>query len=114
MDDAARKNMVEPWMMPTKNQLQELIDNTNYVWIGGGIKFTNKINISKYICFPSTGQWQNTYLAYVGKRIDYWSTTWSESGRAWSLYSSSTSTPSILSVYCDYGQPIRPTRTKPW
>ena len=51
--DAARKNMGEPWMMFTKDQGQELIDNTTSEWttVNGvnGRKFTSKADSSKLI-----------------------------------------------------------------
>ena len=58
-DDAARANMGGDWRMPTVDEFQELINNTNSTWatIGGisGRKFTSKINSSKYIFIPTAG-----------------------------------------------------------
>ena len=58
------KNMGKPWMMFTKEQAQELIDNTTYEWttINGvnGRKFTSKTDSSKYIFLPAAGVWYGT------------------------------------------------------
>ena len=83
--DAARANMGYPYMMPTKTQCEELINNTTYKWttvngVNGG-KFINKIDSSKYIFLSPGGYWstiddtgepwrsQNGYTGW------YWSTT---------------------------------------
>ena len=53
--DAAAQIMGGNWRMPTKNELKELIDNTNSVWVenykGSGVngrKFISKTDTSKY------------------------------------------------------------------
>ena len=62
--DAARRNMGEPWMMFTKEQGQELIDNTDSEWTSinniNGKKFINKNNTSKYIFIPAGGIYMNS------------------------------------------------------
>jgi len=77
---------------PTKEQLQELIDNTNHKWtnINGinGMKFTNKSDDTKYIFIPAVG------TCYYGSHYDigYWGYVWSVSRNesyadyAWSMY----------------------------
>ena len=59
-DDAARVNMGGEWRMPTKADIQELLDNTEYEWIedynGSGVKgrkFTSKTN-GNSIFFPAS------------------------------------------------------------
>ena len=60
-DDAARANMGGDWRMPTKDEIQELIDNTTNKWFtnynGSGVngrKFTSKIN-GNSIFIPAAG-----------------------------------------------------------
>lgn len=87
--DAARANVGSPWMMPTKDQLQELIDNTTSVWTNidgrNGRKFTSKNDSSKYIFLPPAGNWYDTTLDYVGKYGRYWSTVRYDLLKAWNL-----------------------------
>ena len=68
--DAARANIGYPWVMPTKNQCKELLDNTNHIWtsINGvtGRKFRHKTDYSKYIFFPAGGWWYNTTFDNAG------------------------------------------------
>ena len=59
-DDAARAHMGGEWRMPTKAEIQELFDNTDYEWIedynGSGVKgrkFTSKTN-GNSIFFPAS------------------------------------------------------------
>ena len=66
VDDAASQIMGGDWRMPKMNEIQELIDNTNHVWItnfnGTGIngrKFTSKTDTSKYIFIPAAGYCHN-------------------------------------------------------
>ena len=70
-------------MMFTKDQGQELVDNTTYEWLGSGVKLTSKINSSKYIFFPIAG----TYAAGRSNRdvTCTWSTTYSGSSSAYYL-----------------------------
>ena len=57
--DAATANMGSPWKMPTIDQYQELINDTNHTWtsINGaaGWKLINKTDSTKYIFFPISG-----------------------------------------------------------
>ena len=77
--DAATANMGSPWKMPTKEQCQELIDNTTSTWttINGvnGRAFYNKTNPSKYIFFPTAGMFLDTNYQEVGIRGRYWLVT---------------------------------------
>ena len=82
--DAARTNMGGDWRMPTKDDFQELLDNTDSEWVHdyngtgvGGRKFTSKTN-GNSIFFPICGYYDNggVYL-----RESYSSTS---SGSYWS------------------------------
>ena len=70
-------------MMFTKDQGQELIDNTTSEWtsINGvnGTKFTSKTDSSKYIFLPAAGEWWYSLSGesknyYIGIHGSYWST----------------------------------------
>ena len=58
-DDAAHVNMGGSWHMPTKEQIQELIDNTKSTWTTkdgvNGRLFTSKTDTSKTIFIPAAG-----------------------------------------------------------
>ena len=79
-------------MMFTKEQAQELIDNTTSTWttINGmnGRKFINKKDDSKYIFLPAAGYWYysesygSTYYL-DGHLAQYWATTSSDSSNTW-------------------------------
>ena len=70
-------------MMFTKDQGQELIDNTTSEWtsINGvnGRKFTSKTDSSKYIFLPAGGYWYATDHTSAGSGGYYWSTTYGDS-----------------------------------
>ena len=74
--------MGEPWKMPTKDQYQELIDNTYSEWtsINGvnGKKFTSKTDSSKYIFLPAGGYWWVPNIASIHTKAEssgrYWAT----------------------------------------
>ena len=112
--DAARANMGEPWKMFTKEQGQELIDNTTSEWttINGikGIKFTPKIDISTYIFIPAAGRWNTDFNEVIGYSGHSWSTTYRDSSDAWYLSFSSNHL-LITSAGRTGGWSIRPIRT---
>ena len=61
-DDAARANMGGEWRMPTKDEFQELLDNTTNEWVidfnGSGVngmKFISKADATKYIFIHASG-----------------------------------------------------------
>ena len=70
------------WRMPTKEQIDELLDNCNqdFTTLNGvkGIKFTSKLN-GDSIFLPAAGNRWNMDLSKAGKRIYYWSSTQSPS-----------------------------------
>ena len=111
--DAARKNMGEPWMMFTKDQGQELIDNTTSEWtsINGvnGRKFTSKTDSSKYIFLPSGGFCDYTSLHNAGSNGCYWSITYNHPSPAlaWLISISSNSVYWGYTVYPFSGLSIR-------
>ena len=79
--DAATQIMGGNWRMPTKNELKELIDNTNSVWVPNyhnsginGRQFTSKKNDNS-IFIPAAG-WCCDGLEYdLNKFVDVWSSS---------------------------------------
>ena len=108
-------------MMFTKDQGQELIDNTTSGWtmVNGvnGRKFTSKTDSSKYIFLPAGGYWKDTTLISARSVGSYWAIeiVIDENIRAWAL--SFNSTVAYGNSYVDwrkYGFPIRSIRPLEW
>ena len=94
-DDAARANMGGDWRMPTRTEIQELLNNTTTEWFDNfngtgrkGYKFISKADTSKYIFIPAAGCSSNGSVYNVG----YYGYVWSSSldaednGCAWDLH----------------------------
>jgi hypothetical protein len=77
-DDAAHANWGGDWYMPTKEDFQELLDNTTFEWITvgavSGARLTSKIN-GNVIFLPAAGLSINGVLDDVGKCGYFWSST---------------------------------------
>ena len=95
VDDAATQIMGSDWRIPTKDEIQELIDNTDSEWVedfnGTGVngrKFTSKAGTSKYIFIPAAGCCSNGSVYNVGYYGYVWSSSLgtSYSDNAWYLY----------------------------
>ena len=95
VDDAATQIMGSDWRIPTKDEIQELIDNTDSEWVedfnGTGVngrKFTSKADTSKYIFIPAAGCCSNGSVYNVGYYGYVWSSSLgtSYSDNAWYLY----------------------------
>ena len=93
--DAATQIMGSDWRMPTRDEIQELLDNTNNEWIedfnGSGVngrKFTSKTDTSKYIFIPAAGYCSGGSVYGVGDYGYVWSSSLNTSNPydAWSLY----------------------------
>ena len=92
--DAASHIMGGDWRMPTKDEIQELINNTTNEWISdydgtgvSGRKFTSKTDTSKYIFIPAAGYRYDGSVKSVGDNGNVWSsslTAWHPSS-AWFL-----------------------------
>jgi hypothetical protein len=88
-DDSALQN-VHKFVMPTKAQFQELLDETTYTWttkdgVSGGL-FTSMVN-SNSIFVPAAGYCRGGSQDYVGKYGSLWSSSLYESdpNNAWYL-----------------------------
>lgn len=87
-DDAATANWGKEWKMPTEEQFQELLDNTNHEWVEidgvSGAKLTSKVEgyTDKFLFFPAAG------YAVVGKvyGVGYYGYCWSASLSAEDVY----------------------------
>ena len=103
-------------MMPTKDQCQELIDNTTSIFGSGVRKFTSKKDSSKYIFIPAAGDWSNTTILAKNVSGGYWSTQLYSSPQAWGIYFNSES--NSFGLYLSYrisGRSIHPVAPpKPW
>ncbi len=77
--DAAHANWGDGWRMPTKDDLQELYDNTSRTWTAengvNGWKFASKTDATKYIFLPAAGYREGTSLSYAGSFGYYWSSS---------------------------------------
>ena len=76
-DDTATQIMGSEWRMPTKDDFQELLDNTDSEWtqVNGvnGRKFTSRTDTSKYIFIPAAGYCGYGSVHYVGNYGGVWS-----------------------------------------
>lgn len=76
-DDAATANWGNGWLMPSKEQMDELIssENTTTIWTQqngvNGRLITSKKN-SKTLFLPAAGFYSDTTLNYAGSYGDYW------------------------------------------
>ncbi len=81
--DAARANWGSPWRMPTKKEMQELVDKCTWTWttIDGhnGYKVTSKTN-GNSIFLPAAGWRHGSSSLNVGELGLYWSSSPYESG----------------------------------
>ena len=77
-DDAATAYWKGDWCMPTKEDFQELLDNTIGEWTTfagvSGYKLTSKKNSSNWIILPSAGHRYINEL-YLNERCLYWSSS---------------------------------------
>ena len=87
--DAALANLGSGWHMPTKENFQELYDNTDNEWttINGvtGRKFMKKSDHSVYVFFPAAGYGNGASLDNRGTYGYYWSASWNSSDNAYYL-----------------------------
>ena len=113
-DDAARANWGGDWRMPTRDEFEELINNTENEWTTqnnvAGYKFTSKTN-GNSIFLPAAGNRSDGNLDYTGWGGIYCSSSLIENApyNAWYLgfYSGSVSTGKGFRYD---GQSVRPVR----
>ena len=75
-DDAAHVNMGGKWRMPTKDELEELFNNTTHEFKTlnevEGMMFTSVINENK-LFIPFAGYWYNGNFSAAGSYANVWS-----------------------------------------
>ena len=113
-DDAASQIMGGDWRMPTKDEFQELLDNTDKLWttINGvsGYKFTSikEGYQNNSIFIPAAGNCSDGSVNYVGGIGYIWSSSLSTSypDNAWYLYFLSDGC-RMYNYYRYYGKSVR-------
>ena len=114
--DIALATLGSPWHLPTKEDFQELYDNTDSEWVAdyngtgvAGRKFMKKTDHSVYIFFPASGRYNGTTLDFRGASGLYWSASFSSSTNAYNLFFSSSSvSPQSSYDYRYRGFSVRP------
>ena len=107
-------------MMPTKNQCDELINNTFSEWITvnhkNGRKFYNRTYPIKCIFLPAAGQYSEKSQSLASSYGIYWTTKYYSSSSGY--YFDFTSSNIVISYSGHsarmYGKSIRAIRTSPW
>ena len=113
--DVAHVKWGGSWVMPSKEQRDELINNCTYEWITvngvNGGKFTSKTN-GNSIFLPAAGRRYVSDFDHVGSRGNYWSSTQYPSG-AGSAYILNFYSGNAYSSYGtrDHGRTVRPVVT---
>ena len=90
--DIALATLGSPWHLPTKEDFQELYDNTDSEWVSdyngtgvAGRKFMKKTDHSVYVFFPASGRYNGTTLENRGTNGIYWSASFYVSTNAYDL-----------------------------
>ena len=115
--DAARAQWGGAWRMPTKAELQWLIDNCTWTWTtsGGnnGYRVTSKISgyTSNSIFLPAASYYASS-PSQRGTYGDYWSSTYYNSNYAWYLSFGSNYKTMMNSHSRYYGMPVRAVLSK--
>lgn len=114
-DDAAITNWGNDWCMPTKEQWQELYQNTTNIWTiqngANGRLFTASNGNSLFL--PAAGhRWDNEFYD-IGSEGDYWSSSYSfgNPSEAWDFYFNSDSCDMYSSLYRSGGSSVRAVRS---
>lgn len=90
--DIALATLGTPWHLPTKEDFQELYDNTDSEWVAdyngtgvAGRKFMKKSDHSVYVFFPASGSYSGTSLNSRGTNGLCWSSSFYDSTYAYYL-----------------------------
>lgn len=110
--DIALATLGSPWHLPTKEDFQELYDNTDSEWttINGtnGRKFMKKTDHSVYVFFPASGRYNGSSLNYRGTYGLYWSASFFSATDAYYLNFDSSSVYPQDYYYRRHGRSVRP------
>lgn len=76
-DDAAAKKLGSPWRMPTADEIQELLDNCDWIWTkqDGKNGYEVKGNNGNSIFLPAAGGRDGSELKDAGSLGYYWSSS---------------------------------------
>ena len=112
--DAANVNLGSDWRIPTKDEIQELIDMCTCEWtqISGvnGFKFTGSNGNS--IFMPASGEMVTSNCMYGNEYLHYWSSNASSDSDVYGM--TNTENPIIVGWFSKWeGRPIRPVTTNP-
>ena len=109
--DVALALLGSPCRMPTKEEFQELYDNTDRGWvtIDGvvGWKFMKKSDHSVFVFFSAAGAGEDVSLYYYGSRGFYWSSSYVESNYAYHFYFDSSNVIPQFDYYRHSGCSVR-------
>ncbi len=108
--DVAKANWGGSWRMPTKDEIQELIDNCDWTWtsLNGTKGYLVKGPTGNKIFMPAVGLLNGTSFDYKGDDGFYWgSTPGSDDRYACSFYYSS-SYRRVFNNHRCFGLPVRP------
>ena len=114
-DDAATVSWGSDWRMPTKEEFEELYNNTTMTWTQqngvNGYLFTG--NNGNSLFFPAAGYRYKYYSSFVGEAGSYWSSSLNTnySDRAWFLGFDYNFDCDMREFNRDYGRSIRPVRS---
>ena len=96
--DIALATLGTPWHIPTKEDYQELYDNTDSEWVAdyngtgvAGRKFMKKSDHSVFVFFPASGVYNGTSLLSRGTNGYYWSSSFLSATHAYYLNFNSSS-----------------------
>ena len=119
-NDAARENWGEPWRMPTKEDYQELYDNTDrevaIIENVKGVKYMKKTDHSMFVFLPAAGSYSGTTAQNMGSIGSYRSSSFYSSSQCYNFGFNTTNANSVVgsNYYRSYGHTIRPvTSTHP-
>ena len=110
--DAARANWGSPWRMPTKSEMEELVNKCTWTWTTqsghNGYKVTSKTN-GNSIFLPAAGWRHGTSLSNAGEYGSFWCSTpdGSDTKYAYRLYFDS-GCQRVGWSRRDFGQAVRP------
>lgn len=112
LHDIALARLGSPWHLPTKEDFQELYDNTDSEWAGingvAGRKFMKKSDHSVYVFFPASDCYLGTSLSSRGMYGLYWSSSFSSDTGAYNLYFKGSSVTPQGSSFRRNGLTVRP------
>ena len=114
-DDAAYMNWGGNWRMPTREEVEELIENTTWTWTNqngvNGCLVTSKINYNSFF-LPATGYRRDSEYLGEGTNVGMWTSTLWKNGASWgtgmAFNTTTTASPEFYGFQRYNGDPVRP------